>query len=123
MSASDRSVTLGLFLSAGLAWIVVGIVFTTLSPLGDAGVQLLGAIVLGAAVALTLWPILWALTRGGLDSGIAGRLTLSGRRAGLAGLVVSMLVVLRALDAVSLPVVVFLVVGAALVEVAVSLRR
>ena len=36
---------------------------------------------------------------------------------------VSILVVLRALDAVVLPVVMFLVIGAVLVEVAFTLRR
>jgi hypothetical protein len=37
--------------------------------------------------------------------------------------VVSVLVVLRALDAVALPVVLFLVIGAVLVEVAFTLRQ
>ncbi len=104
--------------AALVAWITVALVLTTVSPVGDAGAQLLGALVLGAAVWLTLWPLLWWASRGAL-----GGLTASGRRSGLAGLVVSILVVLRALDAVVLPVVLFLVIGAVLVEVAFTLRR
>lgn len=92
--------------------------FLTLSPAGNAGMQLLGAISLGVAVALTVWPLLWSWRRD-----VPGSIVSAGRRAGLAGLVISILVVLRALDAVSVPVVLFLVVGAVLVEAAYSLRR
>lgn len=118
MSARDRSITLALVAAALAAWAWVGLMLLTLSPVGDAGVQLLGAISLGAAVALTSWPLLWTWRK---DA--TGSLVSAGRRAGLAGLVVSILVVLRVLDAVSLPVVAFLVIGAILVEVAYSLRR
>jgi hypothetical protein len=41
----------------------------------------------------------------------------------MAGLVVALLVVLRAIDVVTLPVLLFLVLGAVLVEVAFTLRR
>jgi hypothetical protein len=118
VSARERSITLALVVAALLAWLVVAAVFVLVSPVGDAGVQLLGAISLGTAVALTAWPLLWSMRRSG-----PGALAAAGRRAGLAGLVVSIVVILRVLDAVSLPVLVFLVVGAILVEVAFSLRR
>ena len=118
MSARDRNLTLTLVVAALLAWLVVAIVLTTLSPVGNALVQLLGAISLGTAVALTLWPVLWAARRTA-----PGSLVTAGRRSGLAGLVVAILVVLRALDVVALPLVLFLVIGAILVEIAFSLRR
>ncbi|HZW02248.1 MAG TPA: hypothetical protein VFF55_11865 [Candidatus Deferrimicrobium sp.] len=118
MSARDRSITLVLVVAALIAWLGVVIIVLTVAPVGDAGAQLLGAISLGTAVALTAWPLLWSMRRGS-----PGSLVTAGRRAGLAGLVVSILVVLRVLDAVSLPLVLFLVVGAALVEVAFTLRR
>lgn len=118
MSARDRTITLVLGVAALVAWLGVVIIFVSVSPVGDAGVQLLGALSLGSAVALTAWPLLWSMRRGA-----PGSLVAAGRRAGLAGLVVSILVVLRALDAVSLPVVLFLVIGAVLVEVAFTLRR
>jgi hypothetical protein len=118
VSARDRSITLVLVAAALVAWVGVALLLTMVSPVGDAGAQLLGAIMLGSAVGLTLWPLLWSAGRRP-----PGALTTAGRRAGLAGLVVSILVVLRVLDAVSLPVVLFLVVGAVLVEVALTLRR
>lgn len=118
VSARDRSITLILVAAALAAWAVVAVVLATISPVGDAGAQLLGALSLGAAVALTLWPLLWSATRT-----TPGALATSGRRAGLVGLVVSILVVLRALDAVVLPVVLFLFIGAVLVELAFTLRR
>ena len=118
VSARDRSITLILGAVALIAWAVVAVVVTTKSPVGDAGIQLMGAVALGSAVGFTLWPLLWSASRG-----TQGALMTAGRRSGLAGLVVSILVVLRALDAVVPPVVLFLVVGAVLVEAAFSLRR
>lgn len=100
------------------AWLMVALVFTTISPEGNAAAQLLGALALGAAVTLTLWPLLWSASRGAVDSIIT-----SGRRSALAGLLVTLLVVLRAIDVVTLPVLLFLVVGTLLVEVAFTLRR
>ncbi len=79
---------------------------------------MLGALALGAAVALTIWPLLWSASR---DT--PGSMVTTGRRSWLVGLVVTILVVLRAIDVVTLPVLLFLVVGAVLVEVAFSLRR
>jgi len=118
VSARDRTITLILVVAALIAWFAVAVVFTTVSPVGDAGAQLFGALALGAAVGLTVWPLLWSASRGSP----AGIVT-SGRRSGLVGLVVTILVVLRTLDVVVLPVVLFLVIGAVLVEVAFTLRR
>ena len=116
--ARDRTITLILVIAALIAWFAVAVVFTTVAPVGDAGAQLFGALALGAAVGLTVWPLLWSASRGS-----PGGIATSGRRGGLVGLVVTILVVLRTLDAVVLPVVLFLVIGAVLVEVAFTLRR
>jgi hypothetical protein len=118
VTASERTITTVMVIAAISAWLVVAAVFSLLSPVGSASAQLLGAVGLGSAVALTLWPLMWSGTRAA-----DGSLTTSARRAGLAGLVVTILVILRANDVVELPVVVFLVVGAVLVEIAFSLRR
>lgn len=118
VSARDRTVTLILVSAAIAAWFVVAIVFTMISPVGNAGVQLLGALTLGFAVGLTLWPLLWSASRSH-----AGAIITSGRRSGLAGLLVTILVVLRAIEVVTAPVLLSLVVGAVLVEVAFTLRR
>jgi hypothetical protein len=118
VSARDRRLTLALVVAALLAWLVVAIILTTLSPDGNAIVLLLGAIALGSALALTLWPLLWSARRSA-----PGSFVTAGRRSGLAGLVVAILVVLRSLDVVALPLVLFLIIGAILVEVAFSLRH
>ena len=118
VSARDRTTTLVLVAAAIVAWFVVALIFTTVSPERDAMAQLLGALALGAAVALTLWPLLWSA---GPSS--PGAIVTSGRRSALAGLLVTILVVLRAIDVVTVPVLTFLVVGAVLVEIAFSLRR
>lgn len=118
VSARERTITLILVTAAIVAWFVVALVFTAISPVGDAGAQLLGALALGSAVGLTLWPLLWSANRSH-----AGALVSAARRSGLVGLVVSILVVLRAIDVVTLPVVIFLVLGAVLVEIAFTLRR
>lgn len=118
VSARDRSLTVILVSLAVAAWLVVATVFTTLSPEGDAGAQLLGALALGAAFGFTLWPLLWSA--GGHAS---GSIVPAGRRSALAGLLIAILVVLRAIDVVTLPVLVFLIVGGVLVEVAFTLRR
>jgi hypothetical protein len=118
VSARDRTITLALGGAALIAWAFVVTILMTVSPVGDAGVQLLGAVALGSAVGLTLWPLLWSPSRA-----TPGSLATAGRRSGLAGLVTSILVVLRAIDVVTVPVVLFLVIGAVLVEAAFSLRR
>jgi len=118
VSARDRRLTLVLVVAALLAWLVVAVVLTTLSPVGNALIQLLGAIALGTAVAMTLWPLLWSARRS-----VPGSFVTAGRRSGLAGLVVAILVVLRSLDVVALPLVLFLIIGAVLIEVAFSLRH
>jgi hypothetical protein len=118
VSATERTITTVLVAAAIGAWLVVAAVFTLVSPVGSASVQLFGAIVLGTAVGLTLWPLLWSPIRSN-----PGALVTAARRSALAGLVVAILVVLRAIDVVALPVVIFLIVGAVLVEVAFSLRR
>ncbi len=118
VSATERTITTFLVIAAVIAWFVVAAIFTLVSPVGSASVQLFGAIALGAAVGLTLWPLLWSATRGR-----DGAIVSSGRRSTLAGLVVTITVVLRAIDVAVLPVVVFLVIGAILVEVAFTLRR
>ncbi len=118
VSARERTITMVLVVAAIAAWFVVAFVLAFVSPEGDAGAQLLGAVVFGAAVALTTWPLLWSASRGQ-----PGGLTTSGRRSLLAGGVVTMLVILRAIDVVSPVVVAFVVVAAVVIEAAVTLRR
>jgi hypothetical protein len=118
VSATERTITMALVGAAIAAWLVVAFVLAFVSPENDAVAQLVGALVLGTAVSLTVWPLLWSATRQH-----QGALLTSARRSALIGLVVSILVVLRAIDVVSPVVLVFLVVAAVVVEVAFTLRR
>jgi hypothetical protein len=102
----------------------VWLLFTTYSPVGDSGVEMAGAVLLGTAVGLTSAPIYWVaafLARRGIAH--RGDWARAGRRAVLTGLVVTLLVVLRALDAFSLPLAAFVVVMAGLVELSLTARR
>jgi hypothetical protein len=122
VSIRDRTVSLILVSAAFIAWVTVGLVFTNVSPVGSAGAQLLGALLLGTAVGLTAWPLLWSAGQHADRPPGAGLVT-AARRSGLIGLVITILVVLRALDAVALPVLIFIVVTAVLVELAFTLRH
>jgi hypothetical protein len=118
VSATERTITIVLVAAAIAAWFVVAFVLAFVSPEDDAMAQLAGAVVFGAAVALTSWPLLWSATRAR-----PGSLATSARRSFLAGSVVSILVILRAIDAVNTVMFVVVVVGAIVIEVAVTLRR
>ena len=118
VSGTERTITMILVAAAIAAWFVVAFVLAFVSPEGDAGAQLFGAITFGAAVALTLWPLLWSAARHQ-----RGALTTSARRSTLVGLVVTVLVVLRAIDVVSSVVIIFVVVCAVVIEAAFTIRR
>jgi hypothetical protein len=120
----DRLANIALLGAAIAAWLLVYWLFTTHSPVGDSGVEMAGAVLLGTAVGLTSAPIYWVtsfLARRGIAH--RGDWMRAGRRAVLTGSVVTLLVVLRALDAFSLPLAVFVVVMAGLVELSLTARR
>ena len=83
-----------------------------------------GAVLIGAAIALTLAPLLWIAgfvrTR---HIAFKGDWLRAARRAALCGLVVTLLIVLRAQDALSLPMAIFVIAMPVLVEVSLSVRR
>jgi hypothetical protein len=56
MDPRDRTMNLGLFGLAAIAWILVGIVVTTRDPRVDSAAGLLGAGLMGIAVGLTCVP-------------------------------------------------------------------
>jgi hypothetical protein len=118
VSASERTITITLVAAAITAWFVVAFVLAFISPENDAVNQLVGAVAFGAAVALTMWPLLWSASRAR-----PGGLATSARRSFLTGSVVTILVVLRAIDVVNPVVIIFVVVGTIVIEVAVTLRR
>lgn len=121
MSASDRSLLLALSVAALLAWLAVAAVLTSVHPEANPLGRSIGALSIGIAVALTACPLLWSLGRGA-QSPSDGAWPTAGRRALLIGLVVSVVVLLRAIDALAMPLLLFLVGTAVLVELAFIVR-
>ncbi len=124
MYARDRLLNVSLFLAAIGAWLLVAWLLTSLSPREQPQIQAAGAVLLGLAVALTLLPLFW-LTSFARRRRIAyrGDWWRASRRASLAGGVVTVLVLLRILDAFSLPLAAFVVAMALFVELTVTERR
>ncbi len=124
MYARDRLLNVSLLLAAFGAWLAVAWLLTSTSPRDDARIQAAGALLLGIAVGLTLLPLFW-LASFARRRRIAyrGDWSRAGRRALLAGGVVTLLVLLRVLGAFSLPLAAFVVAMALFVELIVSARR
>ena len=124
MNRADRLTNLGLFAVALAAWALMAVILLTFDPRADATVLLAGALTLGAAVAGTLAPLLWLV-----GFATQGRIAYRGdwwraaRRAALVGLIVAIFVVLRGEHALNLPLALFVIAMAVLVELTLSLRR
>jgi hypothetical protein len=117
-------INLSLFALAVASWVGVAVVLIDFDPRANSMVLLVGALLIGAAVGLTLLPLLWLL-----GFAAQGRIALpgdwwrAGRRAGLVGLIVALFVVLLGEKALNLPLALFVTAMALLVEVTLSLRR
>lgn len=124
MNRRDRLANLVLFGLAAATWLAVGYLFVTFDPRESSGVLLAGALLLGAAVALTVAPVLW-LAAFVVTNRIAyrGDWWRASRRALLFGLVAVIFVVMRSQDLFSVPLALFVVAMAVLVELTLSLRR
>ncbi len=124
MFSRDRTANLVLFAAAGIAWLLIALVFLTRSPVGDVPIQLVAAALLGLATAFTAAPILW-LVSFSLGRAIAyrGSWWRAGRRAAWLGVVVTLFVLLRVQGAFSLAVALFIVVMVLIVELTLTLRR
>jgi len=123
VNRADRVANLSLFLLAIAAWVAVAYLFTTYSPTESAAALIAGALILGAAVALTLAPLFW-LASFVRSNHIAyrGSWWRAGRRAGLVALVVALFILLRGQGIDSVPLLLFIVAMAVLVELTLSLR-
>jgi hypothetical protein len=118
VSARERTITIVLVTAAIAAWFATAFVLAFISPERDAGAQLLGAFVFGATAALTMWPLLWSLLRGNPDG-----LSASARRSFIVGGAITLLIILRAIDVVSPVVVLSVIVGGIVIELAFRLRH
>jgi len=124
VNRTDRLANVGLLAIALAAWAAVALILVTSDPRTDAAVLLAGALALGGAVVVTLAPLLWLV-----GFALQGRIAYRGdwwraaRRAALVGLIVVIFVVLRGEQALNLPLALFVVAMAVLVELTLSLRR
>lgn len=124
MFRRDRLANVVLLVSAACAWVAVGYVLLNHDPVGDAAVLLAGALLLGAAVGLTLVPLLWLA-----GFARARRIAYRGdwwraaRRGGLVGLVVTMFVILQGQGLLSAPLALFILAMAVFAEMTLLLRR
>jgi hypothetical protein len=124
MNSADRLANLALFAAATAAWLALGYVMLNLDPRGDASVLLAGALLLGGGITATLAPLLWvAVFVRNRRIAYRGDWWRAARRAALVGLVAIIFVLLRGQQALSLPLAVFVVAMAVLVELTLSLRR
>jgi hypothetical protein len=124
MHLRDRVANLALLACATGVWGAVALHALTRSPRRDSDALLIGALLLGAAVALTLAPLAW-LAAFARKRHIAyrGDWWVAGRRGALAGLAVALLVLLRGQGPFNVPIALFVVVMTIFVELALSLRR
>jgi hypothetical protein len=124
MEARDRTTNLAFFGAAAVVWALVGLVVTTRDPLVDRSAGIVGAVLMGLAVALTLIPILW-LTVFGRHRQIAyqGDWLRAIRRAAWVGIVVAVLVVLRLQGLLELPIALFMIALVLVAEATLSAER
>lgn len=124
MYGRDRLTNVALLAAAAASWAALVYVVLSHDPRGNAAVLLSGALLLGAAVALTLAPLLWLVS-----FARARRIAYRGdwsralRRGALVGLVVAIFVVLRGQGLLSAPLGLFVLAMAAFVELSLSVRR
>ena len=124
MDPRDRTANLGFFAAAGVAWVLVGLVVTTRDPVTDPSAGVIGAVLIGLAVALTLVPLLW-LTVFGRHHQIAyrGDWVRAIRRAAWVGIVVTVLIVLRVQGLLELPIALFMIALVLVAEATLSADR
>ncbi len=124
MDARDRLTNLALFAAAGVAWVVVGIIVTTLDPLADRMAGIIGAAAMGIAMGLTTVPLFW-LAVFGRHRRLAyrGDWIRAARRGGWVAIVVGLFVLLRVEQIFQLPIALFVVAMVLVAESALSVER
>ncbi len=124
MQHRDRIAAIALIAAAVVCWIAVGVLLTTRSPVGDAGVQLAGATLIGVACGVTAVPLAWlAVFARHRRIAYRGDWSAALRRGLWVGLVVGLLVALRTQDALSLPIALFVIVMVGFVETSLTVQR
>jgi hypothetical protein len=124
VESRDRLLNLALLGAAVAAWVLVAILGLRYSPKDDPSVQFLGAALIGTAAGLTATPLLW-LAAFARHRRIAyrGDWFRATRRGLWVGFLVALYVILRAQDAFSLPLLLFVVALVLIVELSLSVER
>jgi hypothetical protein len=124
MDVRDGTANLAIFAAAAVVWLLVGLVLTTRDPVTDPGAGVVGAVLIGLAVALTMIPLMW-LTVFGRHRQIAyrGDWARAIRRASWVGIVVAVLIVLRLQGLLELPIALFMIALAVIAEATLSADR
>ena len=124
MDPSDRRRNLALFGAAAGAWLVVLVILFQLDPSAEPLVAYLGAIAIGAAVGLTVAPLIWLATfarhrriayRGDWQRAL--------RRGAWVALVVGVFVVLRAEQIFEPAIMLFVIALVVVAETTLSFER
>jgi hypothetical protein len=123
LNTADRLLNVSLFAVAVATWLGLAYIFLNHYPTESAASLLAGALLLGAAIAFTVAPLFWigSFVR---TNRIAyrGSWWRAGRRAALCGLVAALFVLMRGQDVFSVPLAIFVVAMAVLVELTLSMR-
>jgi hypothetical protein len=124
MATRDRLLALGLLGAALVVWVLVGLVLTTRDPIAEPTAGVVGAALIGLAIALTLMPILWLITYA-RQRGITylGDWTRAMRRGAWVGGIAAVFVVLRLQGALELPIALFIIALAVVAEATLSAER
>ncbi len=124
MASRDRLANLGLLGLGALAWALVALLFVSRSPVGDLSIQLIAAVLLGAAFGLCAVPLFW-LGMFARHRRIAyrGDWTRAVRRGAWVGGTIALFVALRTQHALSLPLALFVLVMVVFVELTLTLER
>ena len=124
MEARDRITNLGLLAAAGVAWVLVALLVTSRDPYADPVAGYLGALLIGLAIGLTATPLAWLVVFA-RHRRIAyqGDWLRAARRGAWLGLFVTVLIVLRLVDAFQLPIVLFLATIFVVAEITLSAER
>jgi hypothetical protein len=124
MASRDRLLALGLLGAAVVLWALVALVVTTRDPLEEPSAGVIGAALIGLALALTLMPLLWLVTYA-RQRGMTyhGDWTRAMRRGAWVGGIAAVFIVLRLQGALELPIALFIVVLAVVAEATLSADR
>jgi len=124
MEPRDRIVNIVLLCLALVAWVLLGVLVATRDPYLDTSAGYIGAILVGIAIALTAMPLAWLLVFARHRRiAYTGDWLRAARRGAWIGLFITVLVVLRLVEAFQLPIVLFLAAIFLVAEITLSAER